>query len=154
MQDPRRDGVLVRSMITERSRIVECEDNRALVLEFYNARARRDLGAVRRILADDVAWHDPYPPPHGGDFVGAERVIAQIIEAADRITGGSTVLVPFDVLANPLRAVAIVDWRTSIDERDIAGRELAHYEIRDGRIVEAWFYPQNPAASDAFFSAP
>jgi hypothetical protein len=34
----------------------------------------------------------------------------------------------------------------------MSGRELAHYEVRDGRIVEAWFYPGDRAASDQFFT--
>lgn len=123
-----------------------------LIRRFYQARDVRDLVAVRETLAPNVAWHDPYPPPHGGDLVGADAVIAQIIEAADRITGGTTRLALFDVLANASRAVAIVDWSTTIRGRQMTGRELAHYEVRDGRIVEAWFYPGDRAASDQFFS--
>jgi hypothetical protein len=34
---------------------------------------------VRAILADDVRWHDPYPPPPGGDLVGTGALIANVI---------------------------------------------------------------------------
>ena len=59
---------------------------------------------------------------------------------------------PVDVLAKDVRAVAIVDWSATYRGRTMHGRELAHYEIRDGRITEAWFYPWDKAGSDAFFA--
>src|ERR671923_95724 len=69
-----------------------------------------------------------------------------------RMLPGSTRLTLVDVLANDERAVAIVDWSATYRGRTMHGRELAHYEIRGGRIVEAWFYPWDKAASDAFFA--
>jgi ketosteroid isomerase-like protein len=59
-----------------------------LIRRLYAARARDDREEVRAILHDDVRWHDPYPPPHGGDLVGAEAVIGGVIERAGELTGG------------------------------------------------------------------
>jgi ketosteroid isomerase-like protein len=47
--------------------------NAELIKAFYEARARGDRAAVLSMLDEAVAWHDPYPPPHGGDLLGAER---------------------------------------------------------------------------------
>ena len=126
--------------------------NVALVRRLYEARAHGDRAVIRQIIAPDVAWHDPYPPPHGGDLYGLDAVFRDVFDRAGELTGGSTRLTPVDVLANDERAVAIVDWSSTYRGRTMHGRELAHYEIRKGRIVEAWFYPWDKAASDAFFA--
>ncbi len=126
--------------------------NERLIRDFYAARARDDRAAIRAILHPDVAWHDPYPPPHGGDLRGVDAVLRDVFDRASALTGGSTRLEPFDVLANDARAIAIVDWQATLDGRTMRGREIAHFEIQGGRVVEAWFYPWDPAASDAFFA--
>jgi ketosteroid isomerase-like protein len=93
-----------------------------LVGQLYAAHARDDRDTVRAILADDVRWHDPYPPPHGGDLAGADT-----------------------------HALAWVDWSARLRGERMAGTEGAVYRIADGRVVEAWFFPEDLAASDAFF---
>ncbi len=127
--------------------------NARLVRDFYEARERNDRAAIRCILAADVAWHDPYPPPHGGDLKGLETVLREVFDRAGQLTGGSTRLWLEDVLANDARAVALVGWSSTYRGRTMQGRELALYTVRDGRIVEAWFFPFDKEASDAFFSA-
>jgi ketosteroid isomerase-like protein len=128
--------------------------NVALVRRLYEARACDDRAAIRQIVAEDVAWHDPYPPPHGGDLCGLVAVFRDVFDRAGELTGGATRLALVDVLANDDRAVAIVDWSAAYRGLSMQGRELAHYEIRDGKIVEAWFYPWDKAAADAFFAPP
>ena len=125
----------------------------ALIRAFYDARARGDRAAVRRMLAHDVRWHDPYPPPHGGDLVGADAVLNDIVDAASVITGGSTRLELHQVVADGVLAVALVRWSATLDGRTMSGQEAAVYKVVDERIVEAWFHPADPAASDAFFTA-
>jgi ketosteroid isomerase-like protein len=122
-----------------------------LVRAFYDARARGDRAAVRQLLADDVRWHDPYPPPHGGDLVGADSVIAEIVDAAGILTRGSTRLVPDQMIADGSLVVALVRWSATMRDRTMEGLEAAVYKVLDGRIVEAWFHPGDQAASDAFF---
>jgi ketosteroid isomerase-like protein len=122
-----------------------------LIRRLYAARARDDRDGVRAILADDVRWHDPYPPPHGGDLVGADAVIAGVIERAGELTGSSTRLDLRDVIASDTHALALVDWSATLDDRRMSGTEGAVYRIVGRRVVEAWFFPEDPAASDAFF---
>jgi uncharacterized protein len=125
--------------------------NCRLVRRLYAARAADDRAAIREILAADVRWHDPYPPPQGGDLVGSDAVIAGVIEAAGALTGGTTRLDLRDVIAGETHALALVDWSTTLDGREMSGTEGAVYRIVDGRVAEAWFFPEDPAASDAFF---
>jgi ketosteroid isomerase-like protein len=124
-----------------------------LIRAFYDARARGDRAAVRQMLALEVRWHDPYPPPHGGDLVGADAVLNDIVDAAAVITGGSTRLELHQVVADGVLAVALVRWSATLDGRTMSGQEAAVYKVVDDRIVEAWFHPADPAASDAFFTA-
>lgn len=124
----------------------------ALIRTFYDARARGDRTGVRQLLADDVRWHDPYPPPHGGDLVGADRVIADIVDAAGQLTGGSTRLVLQAVIADGVLVAALVRWSSTMAGRAMQGQEAAVYKVVNGRIVEAWFHSGDQAASDAFFN--
>jgi len=103
-------------------------------------------------LAPDVAWHDPSPPPHGGELRGVEAVLRDVFDQAGRLTGGSTRLWLEDLMANDKRAVALVGWRTSLRGETMEGWELALYSIRRGKICEARFFPFDPAAYDAFFA--
>jgi ketosteroid isomerase-like protein len=124
-----------------------------LVRRFYDARARDDRATIRALVAPDVRWHDPYPPPHGGDLAGLETVLAQIVDAAGAITGGTTRLALHAVVADGALVVALVRWSATIAGRTSDGREAAVYRIEDGRIAEAWFHPEDPGAADAFFAA-
>lgn len=125
--------------------------NCELIRELYAARARDDRDVVRAILHVDVRWHDPYPPPHGGDLMGAEAVIEGVIERASELTAGSTRLELRDVIASETHALALVDWSATLRGERMSGTEGAVYRIADGRVVEAWFFPEDPVASDAFF---
>jgi ketosteroid isomerase-like protein len=123
-----------------------------LIRVFYTARERNDRNALRDLLAEDVAWHDPYPPPHGGDLRGRDAVLKDVFEAAGELTGGTTRLWLESVLATDHHAAAVIGWSSIFRGRSMSGRELAVFYVTDGRIVEAWFYPENPDAVQAFFS--
>ena len=126
--------------------------NEDLVRRFYDARARNDRDEIRRLVSADVAWHDPYPPPHGGDLVGLDGVLAQIFDAAAKITGGSTHMTLHDVVAKDRHAIALVEWSSSMPGKgSIEGREVAVYQVEDGVITEAWFYPEEAERYAEFF---
>jgi ketosteroid isomerase-like protein len=125
--------------------------NVELIKRFYEARADGDRNKVRALLDKDVAWHDPYPPPHGGDLVGADAVFADIFDKAGEITEGSTRLWLEGVVATDRHAAAIVGWSSTYRGRKMQSRELALFSIIRGKIVEAWFYPEDPEAARAFF---
>ena len=126
-------------------------DNGQVVREFYAARERGDRDRIRGFLADDVAWHDPYPAPHGGDLKGRDAVFRDVFDAAGHLTGGSTKLWVENVLATDRHAAALIGWSSTLRGRTMSGRELAVFHLESGRIVEAWFYPEDPDAVLAFF---
>ena len=126
--------------------------NAELVRAFYEARASGDRAGVLRMLHSDVAWHDPYPPPHGGDLVGAGRVVAEIIEKAGALTGGSTRLWVEEIIATDRHVSAVVGWSSTYRGSTMQSRELAVFRIHGAAIAEAWFYPEAPEAALAFFT--
>lgn len=123
-----------------------------LIRDFYGARALSDRATIAAILADDVAWHDPYPPPHGGDLHGRAPVLQEVFDAAGELTGGSAHLWLVDQLALGDLVVALVGWSSAYRGRQIESRELAAYRIATGRIAEAWFYPEEPIQAWSFFA--
>ncbi len=126
-------------------------DSEALVRRFYAARARGDRDTVAQMLAEDVAWHDPYPPPHGGDLKGRNAVLRDVFDAAGELTGGSTRLWLEQVVATGRHVASLVGWSSAYRGQTMEGRELAVFHVEGGRIVEAWFYPEDPEAVLAFF---
>jgi uncharacterized protein len=125
--------------------------NEELVRRMYDARRRGDESAVRSILAPDVIWHDPYPPPFGGDFSGTDAVVAWMFGPLENELEASG-LELHDVVANDRHAVALVDWWAVLDGRRMDGREIGVYHVLDGRVTEVWFMTGDKQASDAFFS--
>jgi quercetin dioxygenase-like cupin family protein/ketosteroid isomerase-like protein len=123
-----------------------------LIRDYYDARARADRAAVEAVLADDVAWHDPYPPPHGGDLEGRAAVLRDIFDAAAELTAGTGRFWLVDQVVIGMLAVALVGWAAEYRGRRIEARELAIYRVVDDRIAEAWFYPEEPEESWRFFA--
>jgi ketosteroid isomerase-like protein len=123
--------------------------NERLIRDYYEAREQGNLGAVRSKMADDIAWHDPYPEPYGGDLTGADTVLGQVFAAGQ--ASGATFTV-HDVLASDEHAVALVEWSATVSGETLDGREVAVYHVRRGLITEAWFYPEDPARYAEFFS--
>lgn len=122
-----------------------------LVRRFYEARARGDREAVRALLHEDVIWHDPYPPPHGGDLRGRDAVFRDVFDKAAELTGGTTRLWLEDALATDRNAVALVGWSSTYRGRTMKSQEIALFRIEEGTIREAWFHPEEPEAAREFF---
>jgi ketosteroid isomerase-like protein len=55
------------------------------------------------------------------------------------------------VLANDERAIALVTARGRRGDRHIAERQIAVFEMNDGKITEATFVYEDPTAYDAFW---
>lgn len=125
--------------------------NEALVRTFYESRKLNDRKTAWNLLAQDIRWHDPYPPPFGGDFEGAEAVLAFLFGTLVEEMEDSGIVL-HDVVAGDSHAVSLVEWWAVLDGRRMDGREVGVFHIHDGRIAEAWFMTEDRKASDAFFS--
>jgi ketosteroid isomerase-like protein len=112
-----------------------------LVRDFYAARAVRDWDAVRGLLAADVVWRESEGDlDYSGHHHGRETVAA-LLEKFVEITGGTFVLEPRQLFSTAEHVAANVRWHADRDGTHVEGNDLAVYRIANGRISDAWFFP-------------
>lgn len=128
------------------------DSDEAIVRAFYEARRNKDRKKVRALLADEARWHDPYPAPYGGDFVGADAIMEFLFVGITTDVDDSGVDL-HDVTVSDNHVVTLVDWWTSRKGRRIDGREIGVFHVRERRIYEVWFMTADKFASDAFFTS-
>jgi uncharacterized protein len=116
------------------------DENERVIRELYDARARRDWNAVRRLLADEIVWHEPGQEDYSGDYRGREDVV-DLLEKLVAVTEGTFQLVPEAFLNSVEHSAVLVRWWAERQGRRSEGNELAVYRLRDGEVAEAWFYP-------------
>jgi ketosteroid isomerase-like protein len=124
-----------------------------VIRELYDARARRDWGAVRALLADEVGWHESGEEEHSGDFRGREEVTA-LLQKFVEVTEGSFQLEPEAFLNLNDHSAVTFRWWAERNGRRSEGREIAVYRVREGTIDHAWFYnePSDAEALSAVFA--
>jgi ketosteroid isomerase-like protein len=114
--------------------------NAALMRDFYDARARNDLEAVRSMLSANVVWREPdVGSEHTGDLYGPDPVLGMIREA-EKLTRGTFRLTPCEIVANGEHAVAMTNWSAAREGERLEGKEVTVYRIRDGKVLEATFH--------------
>lgn len=125
--------------------------NEDVIRRLYDARARGDEASIRELIHPDVRWIDPYPPPFGGEFHGIDALFDGLFAALENDLEDSG-LELHDVVANDEHTLALVNWWAVRGGRRMDGREVGIYHVRDGKVTEAWFFTEDKAASDRFFS--
>jgi ketosteroid isomerase-like protein len=110
---------------------------------------------VGALLADDIVWHEPGHFDYSGDHRGRAAVL-DLLARLRAATGGSFHLEARDAVATGEHVAVTIHWAAERDGRRDAGQELAVYRVRDGRVAEAWFFPEfpDPAHHAAVFSLP
>lgn len=121
-----------------------------LVIELYEARRQNDEEAIRRLLAEDVVWHEPEVNESTGDLHGVDAVLRMIREAL-ALTGGTFSLEVADVLENKSHAVALINWTAKKNGQTLEGSEFAVFKIESAKIKEVWFFQQDMNMDRAFW---
>lgn len=122
--------------------------NEELLRREYDAFARNDLDALVRIFSDDVVYHLPGAGPLSGDHRGREAVFR--LFDVDR--GAAFTSEIHDVLANDRHVIALTHVHGRRADRTLDDITVHVVHVIDGRITEAWIFPWNQAASDAFWA--
>ena len=127
--------------------------NAEVVRRLYAARAVGDFDAVARLLAGDIVWHEPGQFDYSGDHVGKDAVLT-LLGALAATTSGTFTLTPGAVLTTREYAVTTVHWSAERAGQRAEGAEVAVYRLNDGRVAEAWFFPEigDAAEHDAVFT--
>ena len=125
-----------------------------LIRAFYYARRTGsrtgELSLLHRFIAADVRWSEPNVGAHMGILEGRDAVLDMIRRALDT-TGGSFDLRVISTTETSTHVAAAVAWSAVKEGRRIEGEELAVFEVREGRIVAAFFHPGNIADDEAFW---
>jgi ketosteroid isomerase-like protein len=122
--------------------------NEVLLRREYEAFAQRDLATLDEVFAEDVVYHIPGHNPFSGDHRGKEAVF-RLFEEDRRVSFRSEI---HDVLANDRHAVALTRVYGEREGRVLDDITVHIVHVVAGRITEAWFFPQDQAASDAFWA--
>jgi len=125
--------------------------NEALLRDTYAAMARGDGKAIAASISPDAVWHIPGSSPLAGDKRGLDELFAFWRHIAE-LSGGGMRLEVRDVLANDERACVWVRGSATRGERAFEELGVHVFEIRGGKIAEAWFHYEDQAAYDEFWS--
>ena len=122
--------------------------NEDLLRREYDAFARGDVASLDDIFADDIVYHVPGHNPFSGDHRGKEAVY-ELFRLDRRASFRSEI---HDILANDRHAVALTVVKGARQGRVLEDITVHVVHVVDGKITEAWFFPGDQAASDAFWS--
>jgi ketosteroid isomerase-like protein len=119
---------------------------------FYEARARRDWGTVRELLAEKVGWHEPGDEDHSGHYRGRDEVVA-LLEKLVAVTENTFQLVAEAFLNSVDHSAVLVRWSAEREGRRSEANEIAVYRFRGDKIAQVWFYVDGyePEAFSAVF---
>ena len=125
-----------------------------VIRAFYDARRAASrtggLSLLDPFIAADVRWCEPDVGAHMGVLEGRDAVLDMIRRALET-TAGSFDLRVTSTVETATHVAASVAWSAVKAERRIEGQELAVFEVREGRIVAAWFHPGDIADDEAFW---
>jgi uncharacterized protein len=108
-----------------------------------------DLSALEVLLDDEVTWHIPGHHPWAGDLRGREAVL-RFLGALPTL--GFT-LREHDVFGNDEHVCALSFMGARQPGLELETRVVSVFHFRDGRQLERWFYPEDPAVWDRIFAA-
>ena len=110
---------------------------------------RGDVGTGGTFFSDDVVYHVPGANPLAGDYEGLEAVGALMLKFRQM---NVRIVEVHDVLATDDHVVALLRGSASREGKELSLNQANIYNIRDGKITEAWLLPTEQRAVDEFFS--
>ncbi len=105
------------------------------------------MDALANLLDPTVVWHVPGRNPSAGDYEGHEAVFSYFGRMGQE-TAGSMSIELHDVLANDEHGVALIHVRAERNGRSIDERGVNVFHVSDGKVTEAWYYPEDIYAYD------
>jgi uncharacterized protein len=132
---------------------VSAAANRELVRRIFEAFARKEGFALRRLFAEDAVWVVPGSGVMAGVYRGRDeifRFLARLPKETDGTYGSEL----RDVLASDERAAALYTARGTRRERTLELDQVLLFRIGDGLVREVLALPSDPETFDAFWAAP
>jgi uncharacterized protein len=123
-----------------------------LVREAFAAFGRGDVDALQRqYFAEDIRWHFPGRSPLAGDHAGV-ALVAEMLGRTVQLSGGTHRLELHDVVGDDDRVVALATARAERAGRQLEASVVHVFQIRDGKVAEAWTYHADLYSLDEFWS--
>jgi ketosteroid isomerase-like protein len=122
-----------------------------LVRDSYDAFARRDMGAVMELLADDITFVIPGRSIQSGTFRGKQEV-GKYFSIVQEHTKGTHRVEVIDVFANDTRAVGLLRALGQHDQAVFDMTVIHLWQLADGKATAVSIIPIDQYAFDAFWS--
>jgi ketosteroid isomerase-like protein len=123
----------------------------SVVRALYAAVERGQPAAIAALLDESVVFHVPGRSPNTGDYRGKGAVLSFLQRAAE-LTGGTLALELGDVATGRHHVFALARYTARRLDRSLENRLTHVLRVRDGRVVESWFYTGDQYAVDAFWA--
>ena len=107
-----------------------------------------DQTVLASLIDAGVVWHVPGGHAMAGDIHGLDDLLAWFRRLAPK----GFWLAEHDVLGNDNHVCALSIMGARRDGVDVQTRVVSVFHYRDGKQVERWFYPEDPAAWDGIFA--
>lgn len=126
-------------------------ENEAIVRRIFDAFARNEGFALRRLFAEDAVWNVPGSGVMAGVYSGRDEIF-RFLARLPKETGGTYSSELVDVLASDGRAAALYRARGSRHGRSLELDQVLLFEIEDGLVREVLALPSDPEAFEAFWA--
>jgi hypothetical protein len=107
-----------------------------------------DLDLVSTLIDPEVVWHVPGEHRMAGLVEGRDALLSWLAQLGKL----GFWLVEHDVFASDRHVCAISTMGARRDGVDVQTRVISIFRFRDGRQVERWFDPDDPAAWNTIFA--
>ncbi len=124
--------------------------NATIFREGYDAFNRGDLDTLRRLFDPNIVWHVAGRNRLAGDKRGVDATLG-FFGQLQQEAGGTFKLDVHDVIGNDEHAVALVTSHIEKDGKKVDSRAAHAVHIRDGKLVESWFFAEEPYEFDDLF---
>ena len=127
-------------------------DNDALVRAIFDAFARNEGFALRRLFAEDAVWTVPGRGVMAGTYRGREAIF-RFLARLPKETEGTYRSSLRDVLVSEERAAALYTARGTRHGRALELDQMLLFRIEGGLVSEVLALPSDPEAFEAFWAS-
>lgn len=125
--------------------------NAAIVRRIFDAFARKEGFALRRLFAEDAVWNVPGSGVMAGVYRGRDEIF-RFLARLPKETDGTYSSELVDVLASDRRAAALYRARGTRLGRTLELDQVLLFTIEDGLVREVLALPSDPDSFEAFWA--
>jgi ketosteroid isomerase-like protein len=126
--------------------------NHQLVQEGFAAILAGNMDVLRGFMSEDIVVHNTGAHPLAGDYSGHDEV-TKLLHTMFEATDNTLDFEPYEVFADDelILIKAVMHAERNGRVIDLTQIDLVHMD-EDGKVTEAWVFPEDTEASDAFWS--